>query len=134
MDVLAYLKPENGPVGKVLGAWLDHEPSGRTTRLLIFVFVAALPRLPLISNAPLGPPPELLDTYAKTLHPAPAITEQRRWRHSSRRPGSRWRADRFLGDLPAGGGQCGFRPVRRRSRGAPRSPATSGSLACCFCC
>jgi 4-amino-4-deoxy-L-arabinose transferase-like glycosyltransferase len=71
MNVLAYLKPENGPVGKVLGAWLDHEPSGRTTRLLIFVFVAALTSFQLISNAPLGPPPELLDTYAKTLHPAP---------------------------------------------------------------
>ena len=71
MDVLAYLKPENGPVGKALGAWLDNEPSGRTTRLLIFVFVAALTSFQLIANAPLGPPAELLDTYAKTLHPAP---------------------------------------------------------------
>jgi Dolichyl-phosphate-mannose-protein mannosyltransferase len=70
MDVLTYLKPENGPVGKVLNAWLDNEPSGRATRLLIFVFVAALTSFLLIANAPLGPPTELLDTYAKTLHPA----------------------------------------------------------------
>ena len=71
MDVLTYLKPENGPVGKVLNAWLDNEPSGRATRLLLFVFVAALTSFQLIANAPLGPPTELLDTYAKTLHPAP---------------------------------------------------------------
>jgi hypothetical protein len=71
MDVLTYLKPENGPVGKALGVWLDHEASGRTTRLLIFVFVATLMSFQLISNAPLGPPTELLDTYAKALHPAP---------------------------------------------------------------
>jgi 4-amino-4-deoxy-L-arabinose transferase-like glycosyltransferase len=71
MDVLAYLKPENGPVGKVFGAWLDHEASGRTTRLLIFVFVGALAGFALISNAPLGPPTEFLDTYARALHPAP---------------------------------------------------------------
>jgi hypothetical protein len=71
MDVLVCLKPENGPVGKALGVWLDNEPSGRTTRLLIFVFVAALTSFQLIANAPLGPPAELLDTYAKTLHPAP---------------------------------------------------------------
>jgi hypothetical protein len=71
MNVLAYMKPENGPVGKALNAWLDNEPSGRATRLLVFVFVAALTSFQLISNAPLGPPTELLDTYAKSLHPAP---------------------------------------------------------------
>ena len=71
MNVLSYLKPENGPVGKALGVWLDNEASGRATRLLIFVFVAALTSFQLISNAPLGPPTELLDTYAKALHPAP---------------------------------------------------------------
>jgi hypothetical protein len=71
MNVLAYLKPENGPVGKALNAWLDNEPSGRATRLLVFVFVAALTSFQLISNAPLGPPTDLLDTYAKSLHPAP---------------------------------------------------------------
>jgi 4-amino-4-deoxy-L-arabinose transferase-like glycosyltransferase len=73
MDVLAYLKylkPENGPVGKVLNAWLDNEPSGRATRLLMFVFIAALTSFQVISNASVGPPSELLDTYAKALHPA----------------------------------------------------------------
>ncbi len=71
MKYLAYLKPENGPVGKALNVWLDHDASGRTTRLLIFVFVAVLTSFQLISNAPLGPPTEFLDTYAKALHPAP---------------------------------------------------------------
>jgi hypothetical protein len=71
MDVLAYLKPENGPVGKVLSAWLDNEPSGRATRVLVFVFIAALTSFQLIANASVGPPSEFLDTYARALHPAP---------------------------------------------------------------
>jgi 4-amino-4-deoxy-L-arabinose transferase-like glycosyltransferase len=71
MKFLSYLKPENGPVGKVLGAWLDSEPSGRATRLLVFIFIAALTGFQVISNASVGPPPELLETYVKALHPAP---------------------------------------------------------------
>jgi Dolichyl-phosphate-mannose-protein mannosyltransferase len=71
MDVLRYLKPENGPVGKVLTAWLDNESNGRATRLLLFVFVAALTSFQVSSNASVGAPSELLDTYARTLHPAP---------------------------------------------------------------
>jgi hypothetical protein len=71
MDVPAYLKPENGPVGQAFGAWLDNAASGRATRLLIFVFVAALMSFALISNAPFGPPTEFLDTYARAMHPAP---------------------------------------------------------------
>jgi hypothetical protein len=70
MKFLAYLKPENGPPGKLLGAWLDSEPSGRATRLLVFVFIAALISFQVISNASVGPPSELLDTYSKALHPA----------------------------------------------------------------
>ena len=70
MNVLTYLKPENGPVGEVFGAWLDDEPSGRTTRVLIFLFIAALTSFAFISNASVGPPTELLDTYVRALHPA----------------------------------------------------------------
>ena len=37
MRVLTYLKPENGPVGAIFGAFLDDAPSGRTTRVLVFL-------------------------------------------------------------------------------------------------
>ena len=70
MKVLTYLKPENGPVGAIFGAWLDDAPSGRTTRVLVFLFVAALTSFAFISNASVGPPTELLDTYVRALHPA----------------------------------------------------------------
>jgi hypothetical protein len=70
MNVLTYLKPENGPVGAVFGALLDDAPSGRTTRVLIFLFIAALTSFAFISNASVGPPTELLDTYVRALHPA----------------------------------------------------------------
>ena len=33
MDVLTYLKPENGPVGKALGVWLDNEARQRVSAL-----------------------------------------------------------------------------------------------------
>ena len=69
MNVLTYLKPENGPVGAVFGALLDDAPSGRTTRVLIFLFIAALTSFAFISNASVGPPTELLDTYVRALHP-----------------------------------------------------------------
>jgi hypothetical protein len=70
MKVLTYLKPENGPVGAIFGAWLDDATSGRTSRVLVFLFVAALTSFALISNASVGPPTEFLDTYVRALHPA----------------------------------------------------------------
>jgi 4-amino-4-deoxy-L-arabinose transferase-like glycosyltransferase len=70
MKVLTYLKPENGPVGAVFGALLDDAPSGRTTRVLLFLFIAALTSFTFISNASVGPSTELLDTYVRSLHPA----------------------------------------------------------------
>ena len=70
MKVLTYLKPENGPVGAVFGALLDDAPSGRTTRVLLFLFIAALTSFTFISNASVGPATELLDTYVRSLHPA----------------------------------------------------------------
>ncbi len=71
MNLLKYLKPENGPVGKMFGAWLDDAGSGRTTRLVVFVFVAFLTSFQLIANAPVAPPTEMLETYVRGLHPAP---------------------------------------------------------------
>jgi hypothetical protein len=70
MNVLSYLKPENGPVGAIFGAWLDDAPSGRTTRVVAFLFIAALTSFAFFSNASVGPPTELLDTYVRALHPA----------------------------------------------------------------
>jgi Dolichyl-phosphate-mannose-protein mannosyltransferase len=70
MNVLTYLKPENGPVGAIFGAWLDDATSGRTTRVLVFLFIAALVSFAFISNASVGPPTEFLDTYLRALHPA----------------------------------------------------------------
>jgi dolichyl-phosphate-mannose-protein mannosyltransferase len=70
MNVLTYLKPENGPVGAIFGAWLDDASSGRTTRVLVFLFIAALVSFAFISNASVGPPTELIDTYVRALHPA----------------------------------------------------------------
>jgi dolichyl-phosphate-mannose-protein mannosyltransferase len=70
MNVLKYLKPENGPVGAMFGTWLDDAPSGRPTRVLVFLFIAALTSFAFISNASVGPPTELLDTYVRALHPA----------------------------------------------------------------
>jgi Dolichyl-phosphate-mannose-protein mannosyltransferase len=70
MKVLTYLKPENGPVGAIFGTWLDDAPSGRTTRVLVFLFIAALTSFAFLSNASVGPSTELLDTYVRALHPA----------------------------------------------------------------
>jgi 4-amino-4-deoxy-L-arabinose transferase-like glycosyltransferase len=71
MNVLQYLKPETGLVGRAFGAWLDDTPSGRTTRLLVFAFIAVLTSFQLIANAPVAPPTEMLETYVRGLHPAP---------------------------------------------------------------
>jgi Dolichyl-phosphate-mannose-protein mannosyltransferase len=70
LTYLKYLKPENGPVGAIFGAWLDDASSGRTTRVLVFLFIAALTSFAFISNASVGPPTELIDTYVRALHPA----------------------------------------------------------------
>lgn len=64
------LKPENGPIGRALGAWLDHASSGLATRFVLLWFVILYTGFAIISSGALGLPPELLDTYALGRHPA----------------------------------------------------------------
>jgi hypothetical protein len=70
MSVPAYLKPESGPLGRALGTWLDHGPSGLATRFLLLWFVLLYTAFAIISSASVGLHPDLLDTYARGLHPA----------------------------------------------------------------
>jgi hypothetical protein len=70
MSVPAYLKPENGPLGRTFGAWLDHAPQGPASRFVLLWFVILYTAFAIISSASIGLHPELLDTYAFGLHPA----------------------------------------------------------------
>jgi 4-amino-4-deoxy-L-arabinose transferase-like glycosyltransferase len=70
MNVPAYLKPESGPLGRAFAAWLDHAPKGLSTRFLLLWFVLLYTAFAVISSASVGLHPDLLDTYARGLHPA----------------------------------------------------------------
>ena len=70
MSVLALFKPENGPVGSALGHWLDFAPSGLATRFLLLWFVILYTAFQVISFASVGLHPDLLETYARGLHPS----------------------------------------------------------------
>ncbi len=70
MSIPAYLKPESGAVGRALATWLDHAPKGLATRFLLLWFVLLYTAFAVISSAPLGLPPDLLEIYARGLHPA----------------------------------------------------------------
>lgn len=70
MKVLAYLKPESGPLGPALGTWLDHAPKGHSTRFLLLWFVLLYTAFAIISSASVGLEPDLLGTYARGLHPS----------------------------------------------------------------
>ncbi len=70
MSILAYLKPENGPLGRAFGTWLDHAPAGLASRFVLLWFVILYTAFAIISSASLGLRPELLETYALGLHPA----------------------------------------------------------------
>jgi hypothetical protein len=70
MNALAYLKPENGPVGRALGTWLDHAPSGQATRFFLLWFVILYTAFQIISFASVGLNPDLLEAYAWGLHPS----------------------------------------------------------------
>jgi 4-amino-4-deoxy-L-arabinose transferase-like glycosyltransferase len=70
MNVPAYLKPENGALGRAFATWLDHAPKGLATRFLLLWFVLLYTAFAIISSAAVGLHPELLDTYARSLHPA----------------------------------------------------------------
>jgi hypothetical protein len=72
----AYLKPENGAVGRAFGAWLDHAAAGVANRFVLVWFVILYTAFAIISSAPLGLHPELLETYALSLHPAAGYVGQ----------------------------------------------------------
>jgi hypothetical protein len=70
MSFTAYLKPEDGLLGRAFGAWLDHTPVGLASRFVLLWFVILYTAFAIISSASLGLHPELLETYALGLHPA----------------------------------------------------------------
>src|SRR5262245_4757863 len=70
MNVPAYLKPESGTLGRAFGTWLDHAPKGLSTRFFLLWFVLLYTAFAIISSASVGLHPDLLETYARGLHPA----------------------------------------------------------------
>jgi 4-amino-4-deoxy-L-arabinose transferase-like glycosyltransferase len=70
LSYLNYLKPENGPFGSALGAWLDHAPSGLATRFFLLWFVILWTAFQVISYASVGLHPDLVEVYAWGLHPS----------------------------------------------------------------
>jgi 4-amino-4-deoxy-L-arabinose transferase-like glycosyltransferase len=70
MNLPAYLKPESGALGRAFATWLDHAPKGLSTRFLLLWFVLLYTAFAIISSASVGLHPDLLDTYARGLHPA----------------------------------------------------------------
>jgi hypothetical protein len=70
MRIAAYLKPENGPLGRAFGSWLDHAPAGLASRFLLMWFVILYTGFAIIASGTLGLHPDLLETYVLGLHPA----------------------------------------------------------------
>src|SRR5260370_9103654 len=70
MNVPAYLKPESGPLGRAFAGWLDQARKGLAARFLLLWFVILYTAFAIISSASVGLHPDLLDTYARGLHPA----------------------------------------------------------------
>src|SRR3984893_9464208 len=70
MSLPAFLKPESGPLGRALGAWLDHAPSGRATRFFLLWFVILYTAFAIISSASVGLHPDSLEAYVWGLHPS----------------------------------------------------------------
>src|SRR5579859_722780 len=70
VSLLGHLKPENGPVGAALGAWLDHARSGHATRFLVLWFVILWTAFHVVASASTGLNPDLVETYAWSLHPS----------------------------------------------------------------
>jgi hypothetical protein len=70
MSIPAYLKPENGPLGRAFATWLDHAPAGLASRFVLLWFVILYTAFAIVSSASLALPPELLETYALGQHPA----------------------------------------------------------------
>ena len=54
MSIAAYLKPENGPLGRAFGAWLDHAPTGLASRFVLLWFVILYTAFAIISSASVG--------------------------------------------------------------------------------
>jgi hypothetical protein len=69
MTIPAFLKPENGPLGRAFAAWLDQAPQGLASRFVVLWFVILYTAFALISSASIGLSPAMLKTYAQGLHP-----------------------------------------------------------------
>jgi hypothetical protein len=70
MSIPAYLKPENGALGRAFGTWLDQAPQGVANRFVLLWFVILYTAFAIISSGTLGLSPELLETYALGQHAA----------------------------------------------------------------
>jgi len=70
MSIPAYLKPENGLLGRAFATWLDHVPQGLASRFVVLWFIILYTAFALISSASVGLHPEMLETYALGQHPA----------------------------------------------------------------
>ncbi len=70
MRVPAFLKPEDGPIGRALNGWFDRAASGRATWIFILLFVIVWTAFQAISFASVGLHPDLLEVYAWGLHPS----------------------------------------------------------------
>ncbi|HLK82183.1 MAG TPA: glycosyltransferase family 39 protein [Xanthobacteraceae bacterium] len=76
MKVPTYLKPESGPFGRAFATWLDHAPKGLATRFLVLWFALLYTAFAIISSASVGLHPDLLETYARGLHPSAGYNDE----------------------------------------------------------
>jgi hypothetical protein len=76
MSIPAYLKPENGALGRTFATWLDNAPKGLATRFLVLWFVLIYVAFAIVSSASVGLHPDLLETYALGLHPSAGYDQE----------------------------------------------------------
>lgn len=70
LPIPAWLKPENGPVGRGLGAFLDNAPAGVSGRVVLMWFVILYTAFAIVTSGALGVDPESLQSFVLGLHPA----------------------------------------------------------------
>ena len=70
MRIPDWLKPENGPIGRGFGAFLDHAAEGVTSRVILMWFVILYTAFAIVTSGALGVDPQTLTSFALGLHPA----------------------------------------------------------------
>lgn len=70
MRLPAWLRPEHGPLGRGLGAFLDHAPAGLAARVVLMWFVILYTAFAIVSSGALGVGAERLRTFVLGLNPA----------------------------------------------------------------